>query len=181
MSIEVRNDIRMAGQVARYHTWPHTRQQSVGEHSWQIARILMAIAPFKTHLVRYAILHDVGELVTGDLPYPIKKDNPTLQSTMDTLESEATHLMTKMWDIPDPILRLEGSDKTVFKLAEFIEMWEFGWEEVLRGNRFAEKVRDRCETVAMSMARDMLYISQEMADISMRAKMYMRKRRDLWG
>ena len=182
MSIEVRDDARLAGQVSRYHTWPHTRQQSVGEHSWQVARILMSIAPFRWHLVQYAVLHDIGELTTGDIPYPIKKDNPALQSVMDQLETDTLQSLTRDWGMRLPVLRLEKHDKAIFKLAEFIEMWEFGWEEVLRGNRFAERVRDRCETVAVSMIREMHDgLSTDSRETAARATDYMRKRRDLWA
>lgn len=143
MVLQIRDDIRLAGQVIRYHTWPHIRQQSVGEHSWQVARILLAIAPGHPGLVKHAILHDIGELETGDLPYPIKADNEVLGGLMIDLEEEAIEYLCNRWGVPSG-RHLTDQEKWVFKLAEFIEMWEWGLEEVLRGNKFAELVALRC-------------------------------------
>lgn len=145
MSLTVRDDPRLAGEVIRYHTWPHIRQQSVGEHSWQVSRIIMTIAPqiYWAVLLPYAVKHDMAEIVTGDLPYPIKANNSVLSSEMDKIEVDAINVMDYKWNSPS-LFKLTPQEKWVFKLAEFIEMWEWGLEESLRGNQFARKVIDAC-------------------------------------
>lgn len=157
MSIEVRNDIRLAGRVLRYHTWPHIRQQSVAEHTWQVLRILLAIWPdAPPHVIRYVMGHDVGELTVGDPPYPIKANNPVLKTEMDRIEGEAQDELFEEWmlgEVPD----LTEDERWAFKIAEFIEMWEWGWEEELLGNRFAVRVRERCEAVVIQRMNDALH------------------------
>lgn len=140
-------DVRSAGQVTRYHTWSRVRDQSVGEHTWQLIRVLLAIYPAAPRrLIIEAMFHDVGERVTGDPPYPIKAQNPELKREMDRLERGARLSMTR-WGIRAP-LRISDRDRAAMKLAEFIEMAEWGWDEVALGNRNAQLVLDRCLGVA---------------------------------
>lgn len=143
MSLQIRDDIRLAGQVIRYHTWPHIRQQSVGEHSWQVARILLSIAPVYPGLLKHAILHDIGEIGTGDLPYPVKANNDLLGKLMNDLEEETIENLCNRWGVQSGH-ELSEQERWIFKLAEFIEMWEWGMEEVIRGNNFAQLVVTRC-------------------------------------
>lgn len=188
--LDLRTDARMAGRVIRYHTWPHIRQQTVGEHSWQVLRILLSLWPeCPAHVVRHAVMHDVGELRVGDPPYPVKADNPVLQREMDRLEQSAVDEIASTWDLPVP--GLEGDDKWIFKLAEFIEMWEWGLEESLMGNKFADLVAFRCKKVAETrlkekqdelnaqFAKDGSYVPW-LSDAIHRAEVYMRKRSFRW-
>jgi hypothetical protein len=85
-----------------------------------------------TSAILYAQFHDVGEVATGDPPYPIKAENPLLKSEHDRLEGEAAVAMG-IWQhlVPDPHWR----DRV--KLCDVIEMWEFGLDEIALGSRFA--------------------------------------------
>lgn len=142
--IDIRTDPRLAGEVSRYHVWPHIRQQSVAEHSWQVMRILLAIYPMASRgLLIYCMAHDAGEIGTGDVPYPIKKENPDLKVIMDGLETETVSAMTLKWNFPSKVT-LTPEEKIIFKIAEFIEMWEWALKEQLLGNKFAEVVASRC-------------------------------------
>ncbi len=79
MREEHKSDPRQAGLVRRYHTWAVTRDQTVAEHSWQVARVLLAIWPdVPRHLIIHCLTHDLGERAGGDLPYPVKRDSAIL-------------------------------------------------------------------------------------------------------
>jgi 5'-deoxynucleotidase YfbR-like HD superfamily hydrolase len=137
-------DPRRALQVTRFHTWPRIREQSVGEHSMQVMRILLAIYPgCPRNMLVYCLEHDLGETVCGDPPYPIKALNPDLKAAHTRIEAEAVKLMTATWMLPhcSPLSRVEA---LIFKLAEFIEMWEWGLFEEGLGNKHAELVSSRC-------------------------------------
>lgn len=163
--IDIRTDPRLAGEVSRYHTWPHIRQQSIAEHSWQVMRVLLAIYPMASRgLLIHCMNHDAGEIGTGDIPYPIKKENPELKKIMDNLESETIGVMASKWNFPVPAL-LSPEEKIVFKIAEFIEMWEWALKEQLLGNKFAEVVASRCLEEAFSLCRK---ISQDIAELAQR-------------
>lgn len=192
MALAVRDDIRLAGRVIRYSTWPHIRQQSVAEHSWQLLRIVIAIWPdVPAHVMRYIVTHDVGEITTGDLPYPIKANNPVLKAEVDRLEHTAQQELCVGWMLGDAV-QLTDDEAWAVKLAEFIEMWEWGWEEELLGNRFAALVRERCENVVVARTNDGLYGESDdsgrptgrhpwRGPIAERAEDYRFKRRLLWN
>lgn len=177
MTLEIRDDARLAGQVVRYHTWPSLRQQSVGEHSWQVCRILLAIAPSYDSLLRHAIVHDIGEIGCGDVPYPVKANNPELGRLFDEIEHATASEICERWMLPPPMHEMGPTSRWVFKLAEFIEMWEWGLEELKRGNEFARKVRDRC----WSMIQAMIIHESADVDVMRRAVAYCTRRQELWS
>lgn len=180
---DVINDPRLAGRVARYHTWPHIRVQSVGEHSWQIARILLSIAPDNQRLLQHAIVHDMGELAVGDIPYPVKRNNPDLATVMNRLEDDAVISLETTAKTRFRV-ELTSDEKWVFKLCEYIEMFEHGREEQLLGNGFMEKVADRCYDVACDMIQSVRVSGETYSLRSVaaeRALEYIAIREELWG
>jgi hypothetical protein len=62
---------------------------------------------------------------------------------MDEQERDAHLQMCTPWSFPPPV-RLDEVEKTVFKLAEYIEMWEFGLDELTAGNHNGKLVAQRC-------------------------------------
>ena len=74
-------------------------EENVMEHSWQVATIAHALAiihnenfqgdinPFE--VATTALYHDVSEIITGDLPSPIKYHSKTIQTAYKEIESEA--------------------------------------------------------------------------------------------
>lgn len=183
MALQVRNDARLAGRVKRYHTWPYIREQSVAEHSWQLLRILLCIWPeASAKVMGYVVRHDCGEIKTGDAPYPVKADNKDIAIGMNRVEEEslleqvAAGFLILGPDVTD-------DEKWVVKLAEFIEMWEWGAEELLMGNQFARLVMQRCAQVAatrIDSARNLCPEGNIMRDAANRAIEYMQKRKNLW-
>lgn len=175
----VRDDPRLAACVSRYHTWPSIRTQSVGEHSYQIQRILLAIWPLcPREILVHAIVHDLGEVGSGDAPYPVKKDNPVLKREMDRIEHETVLSMCIPWGVPPPT-PLHARWQDIFKLAEFIEMYEWGMQELMMGNQFARIVAERCEA-AVDERADQLIKSDSYAEIGEAAMRYMARRRKEW-
>lgn len=127
---------RFAGGVKRYHTWPTITQQTNAEHTWNVLRIWWMIwgAP-SAEVATYLIWHDAGEIKTGDLPFPIKSRHPAIKKTFDQLEGETVRAMRG-----PACLSLTGVDKTRAKIADLLEMWEYGWVELNLGNRFAAPI-----------------------------------------
>ena len=134
----VRSDPRRAGAVRRWHTWPTIQSQTVAEASWNVARILVMIWPdAPAQAITHSLLNDCGEIVTGDLPYPVKADNPELKAVTVRLET------TAMMDMGIASLESAPADdiwRRRAKIADCLEMWEFGLEELAMGNTFAEPI-----------------------------------------
>jgi len=148
MTDGVRDDPRRAGDVTRFATWPTIRTQTCAHHAWNVCRILVAIWPHApAPVIVRALHHDSGELGSGDIPFPFKRDNPELKVIMDRLE-EASLLACGI-SLP------QVSDEWVrrLKICDWIEMLEFAWDEHLLGSAFAwpviERMDDSLETASV--------------------------------
>ena len=167
-------DPRSAGKISRYHTWERIRDQSVGEHTWQLLRIILAIQPHASpELLRWTMFHDVGERVTGDVPFPVKREHPELKRALDKMEHEALLQMATTWGAVAGI-QITDEEANLLKLAEFIEMYEWGCDEVALGNKSAVLVRDRCLAQALVLIEEALLpnetVTTAMAYIQRRQK-----------
>lgn len=78
--------ILAGGHVARFHTAPGLRKQSVAEHSWRVAAIAHYLWPNHPQIIIAAIFHDAAEVVTGDFAAPIKR-LPGMKETLAPLET----------------------------------------------------------------------------------------------
>ena len=150
--IDVESDPRHAGRVRRYHTWPTITTQSVGEHTWQVMRIMMTVdvGMCTTRLMHYAVLHDVGEMA-GDVPWPGKRNDPALKECMDAAEQQVRVNMCQRWG--QPVLpTLSETERAFFKTCECLEMWEFGLQEVSMGNLYGKVIAARMLLAASQYA-----------------------------
>lgn len=171
MAIQVRTDPRLAGQVTRYHTWPRTREQSVGEHTWQMLRLTYKIWDgVPPHVIEYLVHHDTAEIAVGDIPFPVKRDNPSLKLMMDRLEEQAL----KDMDIQQPEILPE--EYRIIKYLELLEMAEWGMEEIRRGNQFAELVMQRC----ISAMEHMEWEKKVPGHIIVSTRNYLKWRKEEW-
>lgn len=136
---------RFALSVRRYHTWPVIQQQTIADHTLHVMRIYTQIfGPMSPELSTHLIWHDAGEKKTGDLPWPIKAENPDIGSRLKEIERQAVSDMVdtdtrKFLDLRTPT----ADELRHFKIAEYIEMAEFGVVEMMLGNRLAEPIVTR--------------------------------------
>lgn len=125
--------------VKRWHMIDTTRQQTLAEHSANVALLAMMIAAtspifmFDTGPVvaAAALVHDIPEAFTGDIPTHTKKHLEGLDDLEEsvthpifTLEvSGATALLIKICDLADGIrfIRLHGVDLTARHAREGLE------------------------------------------------------------
>jgi hypothetical protein len=142
-------DLRLAGTVERYHTWPTIRRQTVAEHTWQLLRVYTAIfGPPDPETFLYIMFHDGAEIVTGDPPYPVKRNNPDLRRQFKDVEDRAKTSQGAFWGFDIP---LECKMAKHAKVAELIEMAEEGMVETTLGSRFGWTVAVRTLDAAHAM------------------------------
>lgn len=147
---DVMTNPRVAGLVRRYHTWPVLTIQSVGEHSWQVYRIYLELfGSVPEDVAHYIMAHDMGELVAGDPPYPLKKDNKDLKKIYHNIE------ITAIFEMGHVSPRISKEESEQVKLCHMIEMMEFGLHEMTLGNQYARPIFERCQDVAQEMAADL--------------------------
>jgi len=132
------DSLRWAGEVERYHTWPTLKKQTIADHTWHVMRIWMQLFGTPNEGVVEAIMfHDVGEVRTGDIPYPTKAQHPGLKAAMDELEHDA------VIDLTGILPTLDSTDKIRMKVCDLLEMWEFGRCEQAMGNTLAREITER--------------------------------------
>jgi hypothetical protein len=149
--INCAEDPRHALQLTRYHSWPRLRDQSNGEHSCQIMRILLTVWPdCPRRMLVHAVTHDVGEMA-GDIQYPYKRLNPELKLLMDRIEDGVRQQMSTTIGMP-PIVSLSNYEAVIFKIVEYVEMWEYGLCEQAMGNQYARIIVARCILAASELS-----------------------------
>tara|TARA_R110000796_G_scaffold6514_1_gene23064 strand:+ start:155 stop:667 length:513 start_codon:yes stop_codon:yes gene_type:complete len=132
MSSEIDNlfEVVRGGTIKRYHTLETIGEQSVGAHSWGVALILQYLKPSvsKVALLK-ALTHDIAELYTGDIPAPVKWDNPKLVNTLKQIE--ATYESKLKIDYGHT---LKPEELVLFKQADMFELLFFCMRQRKMGN-----------------------------------------------
>lgn len=130
---------RDAGAVDRYHA-ARIPGQTVADHSWGVAMVLLAIGADSPALLRAALTHDIPELLVGDMPAPTKRDAPPeFRKMFSALEREAAMRLGVH-------LHIEGIapwEEPLLKFADIMELCLYAHESVRAGNTYAAVVRDR--------------------------------------
>jgi 5'-deoxynucleotidase len=85
--------------IKRWGLMRNTTTENVMEHSWQVATIAHGLAVIGKDLfgrdwqpetmATAALYHDVSEIITGDLPTPIKYHSTTISKAYKAIEAEA--------------------------------------------------------------------------------------------
>ena len=85
--------------IKRWGLKRNTEEENVMEHSWEVATIAHALALIHNEdfggsmdanlVATTALYHDVSEIITGDLPTPIKYHSAKIQSAYKEVEAEA--------------------------------------------------------------------------------------------
>ena len=97
----------------------------------------------------YALYHDCSEIITGDLPTPIKYDNPAIQQAYKQVESVAEEKLLSM--LPDdlreefrPAITIPDENiRAVVKAADKLSAYLKCVEEVKGGNLEFKKAKEQ--------------------------------------
>ena len=97
--------------IRRWGLMRNTHPENIQEHSLRVATIAHALALIRNRLFggrvdaeRTAVLalyHDAGEVLTGDLPAPVKYFNPEIKGAYKAIEAAAAHRLLGM--VPDAL------------------------------------------------------------------------------
>ncbi len=108
--------------IQRWSLMRNVRAENLCEHSYDVAVIAHALAVITNtkfggcvdegQCVLLALYHDASEILTGDLPTPVKYDNPAIRDAYKQLESVASDKLLSM--LPED---LRGSYHDFFKVT----------------------------------------------------------------
>lgn len=108
-------DAWLATFTRRWHCNPdlgHTTDP-VGWHGARMAILALHLWPYSSrNLIMACLTHDLGESVTGDIPWPAKQASPYLKQELDQMEAEALAGMGMKFETrPPDTARLKYLDR----------------------------------------------------------------------
>lgn len=129
---------RDAGAVKRYHVKRTIRQQTVAEHTFGMLMLVKQVTEgygayglqARASLYEAIMHHDLPELMTGDVPAPIKRAHPELGPLIDSIEQDMYPLYRE--------LTLTQEEASLLKWADRMELVLWCLEEYRMGNTYVK-------------------------------------------
>ena len=136
--------------IQRWALMRNTAPENVQEHSHQVAVLAHALAVIRNEkfggrldpgaVAVAALYHDASEILTGDMPTPIKYDNPAIRTAYKDVEEVASRRLLEM--LPpelqpayEPLLlETAGEVRQVVKAADKLSAYIKCVEELKAGN-----------------------------------------------
>lgn len=145
--------------INRWGLMRNTQLENIQEHSHMVAVLAHALAVIQNKyyggqvdpgaVAVAALYHDASEILTGDMPTPIKYDNPDIQNAYKQVESVAEQKLLSMLPedlrvdfeeaitIPDP--EIHALVKAADKLSAYLKCVE----ELKAGNNEFKKAKEQ--------------------------------------
>ncbi|MDW7658754.1 MAG: 5'-deoxynucleotidase, partial [Bacillota bacterium] len=108
--------------INRWSLMRNTQSENIQEHSLQVAMIAHALTEIRlscfaagrpavdrAQVILLALYHDAGEILTGDMPTPVKYANPAIRDAYKAVETVAAEKLLSM--LPD---ELEPAYRSLF-------------------------------------------------------------------
>lgn len=142
--------------IYRWGLMRNTRKENLSEHSLEVAQIAHALALINRNrfsgtanpefVATAAMYHDTSEIITGDMPTPIKYYNDEIKAAYKQIEATAQKQLTEM--LPDdfkkdfePIYNPDPLSKRLIKAADKLSALIKCIEEINMGNKEFETAK----------------------------------------
>lgn len=146
--------------IVRWGLKRNTIQENVMEHSWEVATLAHALALIRNRyfdgdidanaVATAALYHDCSEVITGDLPSPVKYHSPAIQQAYHSIERAAERELVAL--LPEALqndfaaLMVEENiplaHRQIIKAADTIAAFLKCQAELKAGNREFEKAAE---------------------------------------
>jgi len=141
--------------VDRFSTCRVIKKESVAEHSFYVAFYSLMIAwwceaqhnlaPLNlTELITKALLHDIDEAATGDIPRFFKYSDASLKEHLDAVAAQGVAIIAKkLWTDPGTIVefgfnwreaKCETPEGRILEFADFLSVLSYAAEEIRSSN-----------------------------------------------
>ena len=164
--------------IVRWAWMRTTRPENVEEHSYEVAVLAHALAVIGRDIfgqetdpnaaAAAALFHDAPEIITGDMPPPIKYNNPQLKDAYKQVERSAQDKLLTM--LPEalrgtyaPLIReSDPGARRYVKAADKLAAWLKCREELKVGNQEFRRAEEetRAQLEAMDMAEIRYFMEQ---------------------
>lgn len=153
--------------INRWSLMRNTSTENIQEHSLQVAILAHALAvirkewfadgricPEPERVIAYAVFHDASEIITGDMPTPVKYFKPELREAYQEAEDEANSRLLAMLppDMREHYLAYFSKAATaeeqaiheIVKAADKLAAYIKCVEEIRQGNPEFKAAKDQC-------------------------------------
>ena len=145
--------------INRWSLMRNTSYESLSVHSHEVSIIAHALCLIGNKRLNksynadkaavFALYHDASEIITGDMPTPVKYDNANIKKAYKDIENVASEKLISM--LPDDlkedyrnILFYDEEYKKIIKAADKISAIIKCEEELKMGNLEFKKARETC-------------------------------------
>lgn len=145
--------------IDRWALMRNTEPENIQEHSHQVAVLAHALAVIQNRhfggrtdpgeVAVAALYHDATEIITGDMPTPIKYYNDTLRDSYKEVEAMAADRLLAMLpgelrEIYEPLLKERDPEvRVIVKAADKLSAYLKCVEEVKAGNNEFKKAKEQ--------------------------------------
>ncbi len=154
--------------INRWALMRNTETENIQEHSHQVAVLAHALAVIENQffggnldvgeVALAAIYHDATEIITGDMPTPIKYDNPEIRKAYKDVEKQAEQKLLSM--LPEELRGsfeglMDTSDadvRRIVKAADKLSAYLKCVEELKAGNREFYKAKEQTWEALMAQS-----------------------------
>ncbi len=143
---------RRLSSIIRYNNTPRIKEENVAEHSFYVAFYVMILSDFvqgidKHKAVLLALVHDIEESISGDIPHNVKLKYPDLNDSLERMNyliaSEifgSRH--SKYLDLWKETRIHDTLESKLVDLADKLSVYLYSSDEVSMGNSFMCKIKN---------------------------------------
>ena len=145
--------------IDRWGLMRNTVAENIQEHSHQVAVLAHALAVIENRffggqidpgeVAVAALYHDASEILTGDMPTPIKYDNPDIQNAYKQVEAMAEQKLLSMLppelrpDFDGAVTAADPAIHAIVKTADKLSAYLKCVEELKAGNMEFKKAKEQ--------------------------------------
>ena len=153
--------------IRRWGLMRNAIEENVATHSWEVATLAHALALIRNRyfggnvnadrIAAAALYHDAIEVITGDMPTPVKYHSRVMREACGDIEHKAEAELLSL--LPEGLREdlspyvqescLPAQDRELIKAADRLSAWLKCREEIRAGNRefepAAQQIRERLE------------------------------------
>lgn len=144
-----KSKVQRLSDIVRYNTRAKITNENVAEHSFYVSIEAMRICNMlkldnetKLKVLESALVHDVPEALSVDVPYNIKKDYPDITGILQNIEIQELkrHIPELEKDYAEYVEHEENKDLIYYivKLADTISVVQYSYKEIQLGNKTEE-------------------------------------------
>ena len=146
--------------ISRWALMRNSQPENIQEHSHQVAVLAHALAVIRNErfggqvdagaVAVAALYHDASEILTGDMPTPIKYDNPAIRKAYKEVEKVAEDKLLRllppdMQPVYKQVLRPDAETEALVKAADKLSAHIKCLEELKAGNLEFRRAAEQTE------------------------------------